>query len=87
MVARILCELDPVACQNRRTKRLKKRKYSSQGPNQRWHVDGKLKLFAKILKNISTKSSEDQSFHIQKNYCFMFEGLAFVKRLSPRYKK
>jgi hypothetical protein len=67
MVARILHELHPVASRNRRAKRLKRRKYSSQGPNQCWHVDGKLKLFTKNLKNISTKGSEDQSFHIQKN--------------------
>ena len=60
MVARILRELDPVASQNRRARRLRRRRYTSQGPNQCWHVDGKLKLFAK-----SSKDSGDQSLHVK----------------------
>ena len=40
LVARVLRELDPEASNLRRQKRLKKRQYISQGPNQCWHIDG-----------------------------------------------
>ena len=39
LVARILRELDPEASTMRRMKRLRCQ-YVSQGPNQRWHIDG-----------------------------------------------
>ena len=40
-VAEILRELNPEACEQRRRRRLVRRKYSSYGPNFCWHVDGK----------------------------------------------
>ncbi len=40
LVARILRELDPEASTMRRMRRLKRRQYVSQGPNQCWHIDG-----------------------------------------------
>lgn len=47
VVATVVRELDPVGCELRRSKRLKRRKYSSPGPNYCWHTDGydKLKPF------------------------------------------
>lgn len=41
-VAKILKELNPSASQQRRSRRLVRRRYSSYGPNFCWHVDGKL---------------------------------------------
>ena len=46
LVARILRELDPEASTMRRMKRLRRRQYISQGPNQCWHIDG---LYAMIF--------------------------------------
>ncbi len=40
LVAEILRELDPEASNARRSRRLKRRKYLSPGPNYCWHVDG-----------------------------------------------
>ena len=40
LVASILKELDPEASTIRRMKRLRRRQYISQGPNQCWHIDG-----------------------------------------------
>ncbi|XP_046841827.1 uncharacterized protein LOC124435940 [Xenia sp. Carnegie-2017] len=47
LVATILRQLDPEASIRRRRKRLQRRQYISQGPNQCWHIDGydKLKPF------------------------------------------
>ena len=41
VVARILRELDPEGTLQRRSRRLKRRKYTSYGPNFCWHADGK----------------------------------------------
>ena len=43
LVAEILRELDPEASNARRSRRLKRRKYVSPGPNHCWHVDGEFK--------------------------------------------
>jgi transposase InsO family protein len=40
LVATILRELDPEASDMRREKKLRRRQYLSQGPNQCWHIDG-----------------------------------------------
>ena len=40
LVATILRELDPEASDMRRKKKLRRRQYLSQGPNQCWHIDG-----------------------------------------------
>jgi hypothetical protein len=40
LVERILKELDPEASSLRRNRRLKRRQYLSNGPNQCWHIDG-----------------------------------------------
>ena len=40
LVAEILRELDPEASNARRSRKLKRRKYLSPGPNYCWHVDG-----------------------------------------------
>jgi hypothetical protein len=45
IVAQILRELDPEASDMRRRKRLKRRRYISQGPNQCWHIDGMLHMY------------------------------------------
>ena len=47
VVATVVKELDPMGCEMRRSKRLKRRKYSVPGPNYCWHIDGydKLKPF------------------------------------------
>ena len=45
LVATILRELDPEASTMRRTKRLRRRQYVSQGPNQCWHIDGVYAIF------------------------------------------
>ena len=42
LVATILREIDPVGVQQRRRRRLSRRKYVSYGPNFCWHVDGNL---------------------------------------------
>lgn len=42
LVATILREIDPVGVQQRRRRRLSRRKYFSYGPNFCWHVDGNL---------------------------------------------
>ena len=41
MVANISKELDPEASSARKSRRLRRRKYLSPGPNYCWHVDGK----------------------------------------------
>ena len=46
LVATILRELDPESSTMRRMKRLRRRQYISQGPNQCWHIDG---LYAMIF--------------------------------------
>lgn len=47
MVMLALRELDPDGCVNRKARRLKRRNYSTKGPNHIWHIDGydKLKPF------------------------------------------
>ena len=40
VVARILREVDPEGVEQRRRKRLSRRRYISFGPNFCWHVDG-----------------------------------------------
>ena len=40
-VAELLRELNPAATQQRRSRRLARRTYTSYGPNFCWHVDGK----------------------------------------------
>ena len=44
LVATILRDLDPEASDMRRRKKLKRRRYVSQGPNQCWHIDGMLNV-------------------------------------------
>ena len=46
-VQSLLKEVDPVGTEERRKHRVKRRTYSSNGPNECWHVDGydKLKPF------------------------------------------
>ena len=43
----LMRELDPDGCEQRRSRALQRRRYSSPGPNHTWHVDGydKLKPF------------------------------------------
>ena len=42
LVAKVMKELDPEGVEQRRRKRLSRRKYVSYGPNFCWHVDGEL---------------------------------------------
>jgi hypothetical protein len=42
LVARLVKELDPNGVEERRARRLTRRRYSSLGPNFCWHIDGKL---------------------------------------------
>ncbi|XP_048589292.1 uncharacterized protein LOC125573037 [Nematostella vectensis] len=44
IVEDMMRELDPEGCENRRTRRLLRRRYRSSGPNQIWHVDAYVKL-------------------------------------------
>ena len=46
-VMTLLRELDPDGVESRKKKRLRRRAYSTKGPNYIWHIDGhdKLKLF------------------------------------------
>lgn len=44
VVERIVKELDPEGCEERRAKRLKRRQFVSPGPNYSWHADGYDKL-------------------------------------------
>jgi hypothetical protein len=51
LVARVLKDLDPEASSLRKRKKLKRRQYLSHGPNQCWHIDGKLiSVFTKLFK-------------------------------------
>ena len=43
-VMKLLRELDPDGCVERRRRKLKRRTYTSNGPNSAWHVDGYDKL-------------------------------------------
>ena len=43
-VAVLLKEIDPIGVENRRKRRLRRREYSSLGPNYAWHADGYDKL-------------------------------------------
>ena len=47
VVATVVREPDPLGCEMRKVKRLKRRKYYAPGPNFCWHIDGydKLKPF------------------------------------------
>lgn len=40
VVEQIVRELDPDGCEERKAKRLKRRRFVSPGPNYSWHVDG-----------------------------------------------
>ena len=40
LVAAIMKEIDPDGVEERRSRRLKRRVYFSEGPNQLWHIDG-----------------------------------------------
>jgi hypothetical protein len=42
LVARLVRELDPDGVEERRARRLSRRRYSSLGPNFCWHIDGKV---------------------------------------------
>lgn len=44
VVEQIVRELDPDGCEERKAKRLKRRRFVSPGPNYSWHVDGYDKL-------------------------------------------
>ena len=44
MVRCILRQMDPVGVEDRRCHRLRRRTYTSRGPNHTWHVDGYDKL-------------------------------------------
>ena len=44
MVAKLLHDLDPEASSLRKKKKLKRRQYLSNGPNQCWHMDGEYHL-------------------------------------------
>jgi hypothetical protein len=44
MVRNILKQIDPVSVANRRRHRLRRRTYTSLGPNYMWHIDGYDKL-------------------------------------------
>ena len=47
LVARLVIELDPGGVEERRSRRLTRRRYTSLGPNFYWHIDGKfIKLVA-----------------------------------------
>ena len=40
LVAKSLREIDPESSQLRKKRKLKRRQYISEGPNQCWHIDG-----------------------------------------------
>ena len=44
LVARLVRELDPDGVEERRSRRLSRRQYSSLGPNFCWHIDGRESL-------------------------------------------
>lgn len=44
VVEQLVRELDPVGCQERRAKTLKRQRYINPGPNYSWHTDGYDKL-------------------------------------------
>ena len=44
VVAQLMREIDPNGCEQRKSRRLTRRKYLSPGPNFTWHVDGYDKL-------------------------------------------
>ena len=44
VVAELMREMDPKGCGQRKSRSLKRRSYSSSGPNYTWHVDGYNKL-------------------------------------------
>ena len=41
LVATIMAEIDPVGVEERRSRRLKRRAFTSNGANASWHMDGK----------------------------------------------
>lgn len=51
LVARVLKDLDPEASSLRKRKKLKRRQYLSHGPNQCWHIDGKLVCLQNYLSS------------------------------------
>jgi hypothetical protein len=53
VVKGIVTELDPEGCEERKAKRLKRRRLVSPGPNYSWHADGydKLKPYGLRLPN------------------------------------
>ena len=44
VVESLMRELDPAGCEERKSRRLRRRRYFSTGPNHTWHVDGYDKL-------------------------------------------
>ena len=46
LVAEIMKEIDPVGVNERRSRRLKRRTFTSKGANDSWHMDGKYSLFS-----------------------------------------
>lgn len=45
VVARIIKEIDPEGVESRKARRLHRRRYTSDGPNACWHIDGENSCF------------------------------------------
>lgn len=52
LVAKIIQQLDPDASKARKQRRLQRRKYFSHGPNNCWHIDGKIHLRISNIINV-----------------------------------
>ena len=50
LVANIMKEIDPEGVKERRSRRLKRRAYVSEGPDQCWHIDGGRKYNSAIKR-------------------------------------
>lgn len=48
---KLMKEVDPAGCEFRRRRRIVRRVYSSQGPNDTWHIDGFVSLLTYSGKN------------------------------------
>ena len=48
LVANIMKEIDPEGVEERRSRRLKRRTYVSEGPNFCWHIDGGYNYFIRL---------------------------------------
>ena len=61
-VANILCELNPAVTRKRRPRRLRRRRYTSYGPNFCWHV-----VTADFYLQVESVNRKQHCFHISIN--------------------